>query len=137
MAFSLRLPSRMADLLRLSEGDSPRTVAVSLLSHENQGVADALAKPGAEQGPIFARPDWTAADPPALKTAVGSLTCEVVRSLPLRDVGGPTDPSDPHGSELFICRVLDASDGAGADSLVHYRREYHAVSGEERRGDRA
>ncbi|KAL1407688.1 hypothetical protein Q8F55_007121 [Vanrija albida] len=126
VAFSLRLPSRMADLLR--ESGQACTVAVSLLARDNQHIADSLARPGTEQAALFAQPDWDGADPPALRAAVGSLTCEVVRSVPLRDVGGQTAPSDPHGSELFICRVLDAADGEGTDSLVHYQREYHAVS---------
>jgi hypothetical protein len=41
-------------------------------------------------------------------------------------VGGETS-SDKEGSELFICRVLKAERGEGADSLVHFQRDYFSV----------
>jgi flavin reductase (DIM6/NTAB) family NADH-FMN oxidoreductase RutF len=137
VAFSLRLPSRMADLLRprfefgiRGARCAPIPLTVSLLAGTNQPIADALAKPGIDQAPIFAAPGWDASDPPALTDAVGALCCEVVHSVPLRDVGGDT-ASESAGSELFICKVVDATRGPAKDSLVHYQRDYYSVSSHE------
>lgn len=107
---------------------SPIRLTVSLLSGANQPIADSLAKPGLDQAAIFASRQWDKSDPPALVDAVGSLFCEVVYSVPLKDVGGETAEDCAPGSELFICRVVDANRGTGKDSLVHYQREYYSVS---------
>ncbi|BEJ15461.1 hypothetical protein CspHIS471_0500660 [Cutaneotrichosporon sp. HIS471] len=143
VAFSLRLPSRMADCLR-PPPSSPRTsgepvpahlcapraaptrLTISLLAGDNQGVADELATPGIDHSAIFRSDEWDTRDPPALKSAVGCLECQVVHNLPLRDVGGETS-SSKEGSELFICRVLKAERCEGADSLVHFQRDYFSV----------
>ncbi len=143
VAFSLRLPSRMADCLRpppqvprtsgapvpahlCAPRSAPTRLTISLLAGDNQGVADELATPGIDHSAIFRSDEWDARDPPALKSAVGCLECQVVHNLPLRDVGGETS-SDKEGSELFICRVLKAERGEGADSLVHFQRDYFSV----------
>lgn len=143
VAFSLRLPSRLADCLRppppepqagdcapgnmCSPPAQPTRLTISLLSHANQGAADALAKPG-HQG------TWEGWDRmggiPIVAGGVGGLLCQVVHTVPLRDVGGDTTSANP-GSELFVCRVLDATKGTGGDSLVHYQREYGCVRGSE------
>ncbi|GMK56013.1 hypothetical protein CspeluHIS016_0210690 [Cutaneotrichosporon spelunceum] len=142
VAFSLRLPSRMADCLRPRPASprsgepvpahlcAPRAVptrlTISLLAAENQRVADELARPGVNHADIFDSDCWDQRDPPALRRAVGCLECQVVHSLPLRDVGGVTS-SGKEGSELFICRVLKAERGEGEDSLVHFQRDYFSV----------
>jgi flavin reductase (DIM6/NTAB) family NADH-FMN oxidoreductase RutF len=129
----------MADLLRpcssgpaspASPSPSPIQLTISLSAGVNQPIADALAKPGHDQGHIFSAPQWNNSDPPALVDAVGNLRCEVVHSVPLRECGGET-ASDAAGSELFICRVVDAERGTGKDSLVHYQRDYYSVSSHE------
>lgn len=135
IAFSLRLPSRLADCLRdpaqsdCAPGNfcappaTPTRLTITLLSGANEGVADALAKPGHEG--IF--DGWGRREGlPYLRDGVGGLLCQVVHTVPLRDVGGDT-MSDSEGSELFVCRVLDAWKGEGEDSLVHFRREYGSV----------
>lgn len=193
MAFSLRLPSRMADCLRPWIGssrqppDPPRPafqqddavleptllsasggtppqppsptistyphnaaassapLTVSLLSTTNTPVADALSRYSADQSPIFAGSEWStpsssSSSAPALQSAIGSLSCEVVQSIPLRDLcpasegasNGSADaiPStNAHGSELFICRVLSVEKGPeGRHPLLHYQQRYVGVS---------
>lgn len=193
VAFSLRLPSRMADCLRpwissprqppdasrsaLRAEDTvlepsllsvtgrtppqpPSTVSarpdrepglpaapltVSLLSTRNTPIADALSRYSADQSPIFAGPEWStpsssSSSAPALLTGIGSLNCEIVQSIPLRDLcnvedppsTGPADatpPTNAHGSELFICRVLSVEKGPeGRDPLLHYQQRYVGVS---------
>lgn len=119
----------MADYLRPQpDQTAPTPVTVSLLSGANQPVADALARPGQDQAPIFAVQEcWDDGDPPALTSAVGCLRCEVCYSVPLRHVGGKDTTSTAEGSELFICRVVDAIKSKGEDSLIHYQRDYYSV----------
>ncbi|EJT47027.1 hypothetical protein A1Q1_04270 [Trichosporon asahii var. asahii CBS 2479] len=186
VAFSLRLPSKMADYLRpcsnhtiapgkgveipLNSCDNdcaaptgtgsecgtspaaleattpaptstPKTTCpelmVSLLSSSNQAIAEALARPGVDQRPIFGRYEWDDSDPPALKDAVGHLRCQVIHSMPLKAVCDglanldfEIEKEKAHllGSELFICRVVDSNLGQGKESLVHYQRDYNSVS---------
>lgn len=185
VAFSLRLPSKMADYLRPcsnhtlapgkgvqiplnscdndcatdcapnaeapgTAGTAPPTppstplpkatcpeLMVSLLSSSNQGIAEALAKPGVDQRPIFGRYEWDDSDPPALKDAVGHLRCQVIHSMPLKAVCDglanldfEIEKEKAHllGSELFICRVVGSNLGQGKESLVHYQRDYNSVS---------
>lgn len=187
VAFSLRLPSKMADYLRpcsnhtvapgkgvqiplnscdndcsapagarSSNGTASSTetkatpeqsslppnptcpeLMVSLLSSTNQPIAEALARPGIDQRPIFGRHEWDDQDPPALKDAVGHLRCQVIHSMPLRAVCDgmanldfEIEKEKAHllGSELFICRVVDSNLGKGKESLVHYQRNYNSVS---------
>ena len=40
----------------------------------------------------------------------------------------PFPPNEVHGSELFICRVLDVKHGSGADTpIVYYKHQYTTV----------
>lgn len=112
-------------------------IMVSLLSSSNQEIAEALARPGVDQRPIFGRHEWDDSDPPALKDAVGHLRCQVIHSMPLRAVCDglanldfEIEKEKAHllGSELFICRVVGSSLGLGKESLVHYQRDYNSVS---------
>jgi hypothetical protein len=101
-----------------------------------------------DQSDLFDRPDWALAEdgliPPGLKDAVGTLRCEVVSSMTLRDicsdeheerndparqgeVAGKAKGDEVPGSELFICRVLDVISGAKEVSrlpLLHHQRKY-------------
>lgn len=93
----------------------------------NQPIAEALSRAQIDQSPVFAMDGiWDKADPPGLKGSIGRLHCEVVDSLPLRDVGGGSGGELPYtkeevelgeveldhpGSELFICRVMSVDPG--------------------------
>lgn len=80
--------------------------------------------------------------PPSLKEAIGALKCEVVSSMPLRDMCendregevGEGEAGASHqleGSELFICRVLCVDPGSaeseGLEPLLHLKQSYASV----------
>jgi len=180
VAFSVRLPSRMADYLRpppkpaqipaalqqlastlpnpsklpipiplpqpaldllasISRLTSPQPsspgpeLTVSLLAKSNEPIARALSTAQADQSSTFATPEtWDGTDPPALVGSIGKLRCEVVTSIPLRDVCGGceldnvgAEGSHP-GSELFICRVLSVEDGQQGvgKPMLYWRHKY-------------
>ncbi|KAK4684375.1 hypothetical protein P7C73_g5803, partial [Tremellales sp. Uapishka_1] len=134
VAFSLRLPSRMADYIR-----PPRSrLTVSLLSSTNEAMAETLANPLTDQESVFSSSEWEISSPssfpPGLRDAIGLLRCEVINSVPLRDMveereNQETIGEKTQGSELFICRVEKVEFGdADRDSLLHFRRKYIAVS---------
>jgi flavin reductase (DIM6/NTAB) family NADH-FMN oxidoreductase RutF len=180
VAFSVRLPSRMADYLRpppkppqlpaalqqlasalpnppispiplprpaldllasISRLTSPQPSApgpeltVSLLAKSNESIAKSLSTAQADQSGTFGLEEtWDGTSPPALVGSIGRLRCEVVTSIPLRDVCGGCEldnvddakmGSHP-GSELFICRVLSVEDGEkeGGEPMVYWRHKY-------------
>lgn len=138
VAFSLRLPSRMADCLRRSGHEAARRrVTVSLLSSAGENVAEALSRPYTDQTGIFARRgEWDDGEPPGLRGSVGVLRCQVVSSLPLADLFPPASRGSGEGeadgsqggSELFICRVLEVEHGDGTGQpLVHHKRKYKSM----------
>lgn len=185
VAFSVRLPSRMADYLRplpkssqlpsalqqiassipdLSKSSlpipiprpaldllasisrltapSPSTpgpeLTVSLLAKSNEKIAKALSTAQADQSATFAMENtWDGTSPPALVGSIGRLRCEVVTSIPLRDVcggceeDGGVEGSHP-GSELFICRVLSVEDGEreGGEPVLYWRHKYVGLQDE-------
>lgn len=184
VAFSVRLPSRMADYLRpppkptqlpsalqqlaaslpepplppfplprpaqdllasVQRLTSPQPVTpgprltVSLLSKSNETIAHTMSTPQADQAAAFALPHtWDTADPPALLDSIGKLRCEVVTSIPLRDVCGGCEADDDGsagthpGSELFICRVLAVENGeaGGGKPMLYWRQKYIGVEEE-------
>jgi hypothetical protein len=74
---------------------------------------------------------WDGTSPPALVGSIGRLRCEVVTSIPLRDVCEGCEKDDSAegghpGSELFICRVLSVEDGEreGGEPMVYWRHKY-------------
>lgn len=118
------------------EGTSPE-LTVSLLSKSNESIARAFSAAQADQSPTFALENtWDTTDPPALLGSIGRLRCEVVTSIPLRDVCGGSDTVTPGlgedamgshpGSELFICRVLAVENGEkdGGEPMLYWRHKY-------------
>ena len=183
VAFSVRLPSRMADYLRpppkptqlpaaiqqlasslpdpsnspipiprpaldlfasISRLTAPTPstpgpeLTVSLLAKSNERIAKALSTAQADQSDTFAVDEtWDGTSPPALVGSIGRLRCEVVTSIPLRDVCGgcemdnTVEGSHP-GSELFICRVLSVEDGEkeGGEPMLYWRHKYVGLTDE-------
>ncbi|WVQ81418.1 hypothetical protein IAT38_003542 [Cryptococcus sp. DSM 104549] len=113
----------------------PTPLTISLLSTANEPIADALAQPRTDHSSIFALPNtWESplppgegTHPPALKGCVGSLQCQVVGSVMLRDLCRQ-GLEEGEGSEMFICRVVGVEMGeVGAEPLLHWRRKYAGV----------
>jgi flavin reductase (DIM6/NTAB) family NADH-FMN oxidoreductase RutF len=151
------------------------------LSSPHHTIAAKLSRPGQDHSSLFASSPFTQPQQdgaveitPKLPDAIGNLQCEIVSSLPLKDVcpmtedeiefddevegAGlykPTSPRPPrpegessgewdgaagdaavrdgriHGSELFICRVLEVEHGSGAeDPMVYWRHQYTSVKGQ-------
>lgn len=100
-----------------------------------------MSTPQADQAAAFQlEQTWDGADPPALLGSIGRLRCEVVTSIPLRDVCGgceadatADDLAGSHpGSELFICRVLAVENGEseGGKPMLYWRHKYIGVEEE-------
>lgn len=112
-------------------------LTVSLLSKANENIAEIMSKPQSDQAEVFRKLHlWDTEDPPALVGSIGRLRCEVVTSIPLRDVCGgcEADGDDQSlgthpGSELFICRVLEVENGEteGGDPMLYWRQKYIGV----------
>jgi flavin reductase (DIM6/NTAB) family NADH-FMN oxidoreductase RutF len=140
VAFSLRLPSRMADYLRIqnpiqpdlphhADGSNPNSgeadvhpalsslpiLTVSLLSSSSEPIAHALARPQTDHSDTFTTHDWNTDDPPSIRDSIGCLRCEVVSSVRLGDLARSTGTEraegQDYGSELFICRVQSVTKG--------------------------
>lgn len=151
VSFSLRLPSRLATFLSSEEEPA---FSVHLLSTEQESIARAFARQAplpapsrpspppdlvasrTAQGPIQAAlPPF----PPRLfaeldERSLGSMTCRVVRQLPLAALDStaaePISPEQPR-SELFIAQVEDVRLGhsqEGAASLLYWDQRYAGVA---------
>lgn len=136
------LPRPAQDLLAsIQRLTSPQPIApgpqltVSLLSKTNEEIAQMMSKPQSDQARVFAMDQtWDGADPPALIGSIGRLRCEVVTSIPLRDVCGGCEADDADlgghpGSELFICRVMEVENGEdeGGEPMLYWRHKYIGV----------
>lgn len=111
VAFSLRLPSRLADYLRSDASSSPTTptspripnpsstpfpitpngksITISLLSQTHAELANQFSKFSPDQSSLFDPSSGhfdNSNDASAVKDAIGTLSCEVVSSLPLKDI---------------------------------------------------
>lgn len=115
----------------------PTPLTISLLSISNEAIADALSQPRTDHSSIFALHNtWeetpsTSTDeaphPPALLGCVGSLQCQVVGSVMLKDLCLPGEVQEGEGSEMFICRVVAVKMGDMSEPLLHWRRKYAGV----------
>ncbi|OXM78088.1 hypothetical protein C364_04023 [Cryptococcus neoformans Bt63] len=115
----------------------PTPLTISLLSPSNEAIADALSQPRTDHSSIFALPNtWegnpTASTdetphPPALLGCVGSLQCQVIGSVMLKDLCLPGEVQEGEGSEMFICRVVAVKMGDMDEPLLHWRRRYAGV----------
>jgi hypothetical protein len=121
----------------ISETPNPQ-LTVSLLSKTNEPIAKALSAAQADQSATFALDEtWDTTEPPALLGSIGRLRCEVVVSLPLRDVCESSEEADDAmgshpGSELFICRVLAVEYGEqdGGEPMLYWRHKYMGLQDE-------
>lgn len=129
---ALDLFASISRLMAPSPSTPGPELTVSLLAKSNENIAKALSTAQADQSGTFAIDGaWDATSPPALVGSIGKLRCEVVTSIPLRDVCGgcesDTGVEGSHpGSELFICRVLSVEDGEpeGGEPMLYWRHKY-------------
>lgn len=139
VAFSLRLPSRLASFL-LEPSPTPPRLRVHLLSYTQENLARTFARQAPLPAPASPSPPPSATAPsehfpPSLFAelaggSLGSLECTIVRSLPLSELRSLGEGVDAR-SELFIARVesveLPVGEAALKQSLVYWEQGYHAV----------
>ncbi|KAH9066551.1 flavin reductase like domain-containing protein [Lactarius vividus] len=136
VAFSLRVPSRMATTLAClpSEASSPRThMVINLLAAPQARVATLFSRPDLHPRP-FEDPEiqWSLSPDgfPMLHGCLGALSCRVVGApWPLHDLAAlgdslahkaeeVVDVGDVQ-SELFIAQVMRVEDVPQPEDLVH------------------
>ncbi|KAL5492316.1 hypothetical protein ACEPAI_3763 [Sanghuangporus weigelae] len=141
VAFSLRIPSRMATSLkermtqdRASQARTPNLV-INLLSSKQADTAHHFARADLFPEPFRIIPHTLSAEGlPILAGALGALSCELISCMPLHNLCDENaDVSRGVISELFISRVARVENVEALASkndvlpLVYYRRKYGTV----------
>lgn len=144
VAFSLRIPSRMAYSLQAADPKAPSHMVINILSAAQAHTAVQFARPDMYPHPFDSCPhSFTKEGLPILNQSLGAFSCKLVsRSWPLHDLDAlvpgnnreETVPWEGPGitSELFIARVIRAEDVPvveGDDSqqtqpLLYHRQTY-------------
>ncbi|WWC73150.1 uncharacterized protein I206_107116 [Kwoniella pini CBS 10737] len=115
-----------------------RIITISLLSKENEEIANSLSLPCSNHNEIFNLSNtWDNNNfddnninniPPSLKNSIGNLKCEIIQNISLKDLSSSSSSSSSNfendileqekekeqeqeqkGSELFICKVLNVN----------------------------
>ncbi|KAI9062700.1 hypothetical protein FKP32DRAFT_820040 [Trametes sanguinea] len=141
VAFSLRIPSRMATSLTSAHSSSscPSHLVINILSERQADAAIRFSRPDLYPEPFTSIPhSLTEEGLPVLDGSVGAMSCRLVAaSWPLHDLesltgGGKGEKSEWEGegvaSELFIAEVLRLermpSSRGPVRPLLYYRRGY-------------
>lgn len=144
VAFSLRIPSRMATSLKNSHEDSTSHLVINMLSAVQADVAVQFSRPDLHPHPFSSIPySLTEEGLPILRGSLGALSCKLVAtSWPLHDLGVlKTGQRQDHSvwkgegvaSELFIAEVIrvepsqEVEEEAGSLRtlpLLYHRRSY-------------
>ena len=144
VAFSLRLPSRLATYLIPPPSTPPSTppkLRVHLLSGSQEAVARAFARQAplpapAAPSPPPSSPTPSEPFPPTLfqeleSDSLGHLDCVIVSSTDLPQFGGEETKGDGPKSHLFIAKVEEAkvrsTEEGERGSLVYWEQGYHTV----------
>lgn len=144
VAFSLRIPSRMATSLKNAHGDVSSHLVINILSANQESVAVQFSRPDLHLHPFTSiSHTLTAEGLPVIQDSLGALSCRLVaNSWPLHDLGvlktgQGNDKSmwkgDGVASELFIAEVtrvesVNTVEGDGelmrTLPLLYHRRAY-------------
>lgn len=145
VSFALRIPSRMATILKASLLEDSSHMVINLLSAEQASVAVKFSRADLHPEPFSSVPySLTEEGLPVLDGCLGSISCKLVsKALPLHNLEhleqrdcGEKNALDPGGmvvSELFIARVLRVESLAVKDTdeehprtlpLLYHRRRY-------------
>lgn len=149
VAFSLRIPSRMATSLKAVHPEQPSHMVINLLAAGQGSVAVAFSRPDIHAHPFTTVPYTLTEDGlPVIQGSLGAMSCKLVSTaLPLHDLRylkgermpgneAPELTQDEEGiaSELFIAQVTRVENVGVEDSeaprlpLLYYHREYTTVS---------
>ncbi|OCH96348.1 hypothetical protein OBBRIDRAFT_743850 [Obba rivulosa] len=146
VAFSLRIPSRMATALNSADADSPLShLVINILSAAQASIAVRFSRPDLHSQPFASTPYLLTDDGlPVLEGCLGALSCKLVGvSWPLHDLhqlkgsswGNEKTSWEGEGaaSELFIAQVTKVEQLSTAEEgrecarttpLLYYRRSY-------------
>lgn len=148
VAFSLRIPSRMATSLSHPPHERPARMVVNILSSAQEGLATRFSRVDLHPRPFEGvQYSLTEEGLPVLGGVLGALSCEVVgKSIPLHDMqylkrkllhGNPMEtnavPWEGEGvaSELFIGRVTRVERVEKTERsdmpLIYHKRAYTSV----------
>lgn len=138
VAFSLRIPSRMARALKALQNQNEPSMVVNILSSTQADTAIRFSRPDLHPEPFRDKAyALTKEGLPALRGCLGSLSCSLVSCLPLQglcdDQLSEEERASPERgvlSELFISRVvrverlssIEVSPEAKLPLLYHRRR---------------
>ncbi|RDX54196.1 hypothetical protein OH76DRAFT_1398515 [Lentinus brumalis] len=142
VAFSLRIPSRMATSLASAHSatSAPSHMVINILSERQASTAVRFSRPDLHAEPFVGLPHTlTHEGLPVLEGSVGALSCRLVAaSWPLHDLesltegGGAGKEKEWEGegvvSELFIAQVVRVErtlpEGEAARPLLYHKRAY-------------
>ncbi|TFK51988.1 hypothetical protein OE88DRAFT_1609896, partial [Heliocybe sulcata] len=142
VAFSLRLPSRMATALKSVNSQDPAHMVINVLSAAQMSMAVAFSRVDLHPEPFKDAPHTlTEEGLPILEGTLGALSCKMISSWPLHDLevltgtrieAGSEWSGDGVASELFVARVIRVEsilDPASDESLqtlplLYHRRSY-------------
>jgi flavin reductase (DIM6/NTAB) family NADH-FMN oxidoreductase RutF len=134
VAFSLRIPSRMATSLKASTHKTQSRLVINLLSARQAETAIMFSRPDLHPRPFESVGFFRNRDGiPVQHGSLGALSCQLVTSLPLaaKNLANLDDQAvesarPSAGSELFIAEVMgvEASDTFEESPLVYYQRGY-------------
>ncbi|KZT25143.1 hypothetical protein NEOLEDRAFT_1043322, partial [Neolentinus lepideus HHB14362 ss-1] len=143
VAFSLRLPSRMATSLKSVNSVDPAHMVINVLSATQMSTAVAFSRADLYSEPFNDAPHaLTEEGLPVLEGALGALSCKMISSWPLHDLevlvgtkleAGSEWSGEGIASELFVARVVRVerildpeSDGDSLRTLplLYHRRTY-------------
>lgn len=134
VAFSLRIPSRMASALKQLMSEKQPCMVINLLSASQHDAALRFSRADLYPEPFRNIPhEFSEEGLPILSGSLGALSCTLVSCTPLHNICGDEPELDEgHGiiSELFISRVIRVeSKGTkfGDENvlpLLYHRRQY-------------
>lgn len=137
IAFSLRIPSRMAAALKHAHRAWPTHMVVNVLAATQADVALRFSRPDLHASPFDSIPYTLSADGlPVLTGVLGALSCKLVAPpWPLHDLAALQEgqrgedkwEGDGLASELFIARVTKVERVFGQEGrtpLLYHRRKY-------------
>jgi len=144
VAFSLRIPSRMATSLKTAHVDWPSHMVVNILSAQQADVAVKFSRVDLHPRPFDEIPHFLNKEGlPVLEGSLGALSCKLVASSwPLHDLdllrsrqntADAVWEGDGVASELFIAEVVRVEDVKAAEEsestlrtlpLLYHRRAY-------------
>ena len=135
VAFSIRVPSRMATSLKHKKHD----LVLNLLSAAQAQQAFMFSNPHAFPNPfLYAEHSLTDCGLPILHDSLGALKCRLISTLPLHDLdylegnSATASATIPSGSsEMFLARVLslenvprNAETSLCSSPLIYYEKDY-------------